>query len=87
MAIVHIAMFDAVNAIVARYEAILAFESSATSNVDAGGDRSIGSRRARGGIPSQRQRFDELLDGDLSDIPDRRASGTGWCSVGKVRLR
>lgn len=77
MAIVHIAIFDAVNAIAGGYRSYTGLSSAPDG-------ASINAAIAQAAhdtlvalFPSQRASFDELLAEDLSDIRDRRAETNG----------
>jgi hypothetical protein len=77
MAMVHIAMFDAVNALVPRYKPYSRIPrpplltSMQAAIAQAAHDTLVVA------FPSQAASFDDLLDEDLSDIPDGRAKGSG----------
>jgi hypothetical protein len=77
MAIVHIAIFDAVNAIVGRYQpyASLAPVSAPTSTNAAIAQAAHDTLTAV--FPSQRTSFDELLATELRGIPDGQAKTSG----------
>lgn len=77
MAMVHIAMFDAVNAIIPRYKPYSRLKpppvltSMRTAIAQAAHDSLVAA------FPSQKPRFDDLLDEDLSAIADSRAKANG----------
>ncbi len=77
MAMVHIAMFDAVNAIIPRYKpysrlkAPPVLTSMQAAIAQAAHDALVAE------YPSQKVRFDDLLDEDLSGLPDSRAKANG----------
>ncbi len=77
MAMVHIAMFDAVNAIVPRYQPYSRMKAPPllTSMQAAIAQAAHDSLAAV--YPSQTARFDDLLDEDLADIADGRAKANG----------
>jgi hypothetical protein len=77
MAMVHIAMFDAVNAIIPRYKPYSRLKTPPvlTSMQAAIAQAAHDSLVAE--YPSQRARFDDFLEEDLSGIPDSRAKANG----------
>jgi hypothetical protein len=84
MAMVHIAMFDAVIAIVPRYKPYSALKAPPplTSMQAAIAQAAHDSLVAE--FPSQAAHFDDLLDEDLSDIPNGRAKVNG-VALGRQR--
>ena len=77
IAIVHIAIFDAVNAIVGRYQPYTSLTPvSAPTSMEAAIAQAAHDTLAAV-FPSQRARFDELLAAELRGIPDRQAKTSG----------
>lgn len=83
MAIVHIAMFDAVNAIVGGYQSYTGIQPARRgASIDVAIAKAAHDTLARV-FPAQRKRFDELLAEDLRQIPGDRSARQEGFRVGR----
>jgi hypothetical protein len=77
MAMVHIAMFDAVNAMIPRYKAYSRLKAPPLLTSMQAAIAQAAHDTLATEYPSQKASFDDLLDEDLSSIPDGRAKANG----------
>ena len=77
MAMVHIAMFDAVNAMIPRYKAYSLLKAPPLLTSMQAAIAQAAHDTLATEYPSQKASFDDLLDEDLTSIPDGRAKANG----------